>query len=202
MIEAKEIQIMQQKVLIKLNPESIKMPKYRTKATGEIANSVACPRGVDEVYSLGVSMQNYIGAIYLELTDLSKFPKKNLYTGLALHQLKVKKEIEKLGNYNLDRMLEYFYNNRGPIMEPPVSEESIREIQPAFDRNVAAFLTKIDFLVNRTFKGEMSPRDLDTEISRQIVAMYTAMRNLFHDDEMQQAFDELINVRMTIPEDQ
>ncbi|MEN6463337.1 MAG: hypothetical protein ABFC94_18455 [Syntrophomonas sp.] len=192
MIEAKEIKVMQNRM--KVDTES-KMPNYRTKVNEEIANPVVCPRCVDEIYSLGVSLQNYIGSIYLELTVLNKGPKKNLYTNLALNQLVVKKEIEKLANDNLNRLLAYFYDNGGPIMEVPVSEKLAKEIQPFFNRIVNSFLNQVDFLVNRTSKGEMSANDLNIEINNHIISMYTAMGKLFQVDEMQNAFNELINVR-------
>jgi hypothetical protein len=195
MIEAEEIKTMHKKVLMKAGPDSLEMPIYRTKAADEIASSVVCPHCVDEVYSLGISLQNYIGTIYRDSAMVNKGVNKNLFTDLALNQLGIKNKIEKIARCNLDRLLMYFYDNGGPIIEAPVCEESAKEIQPFFDRIVANFLDQVEFLVNKTYKEEMTANSLNTEINNHITSMYIAMGKLFQADEIKNAFSELISIR-------
>ncbi len=89
----------------------------------QLENSVPCPRYVQEVYSLGASLQYYVGDKYLNLGVLNKGAQKSQYETLALNQLDYKEAIQKLANLYLNEMLVYFYNNGGPVIEAPVSEK-------------------------------------------------------------------------------
>lgn len=193
MIDTKELKKMQKIVAIKVNPETDRKQHY-IKAADELVNPMECPRCVDEVYSLGISMQHYIGSIYLQLITMNKGP-KSLYTHLTLKQLGIKEEIQELANHNLDRLLMYFYNNGGPIIEPLVSEESAREIQPRFDGIVADFIKQVDSAIGKIIRSNVNPGRLDYEINDYAVGMYSAMEKMYKVDEMKKAFKELSDMR-------
>lgn len=178
---------------VKVKAVSVTMPNHQPKAADKMANPVVCPRCVDEVYSLGISLEEYLGRVYLELAELNK-GKKNPYTNLLLDHLGIKKGIEELAKDNLDQLLTYFYENGGPIIEKPVSELTAREIQPFFNRVVTSFLDQMDFVWNKAYQGKMSASDLNNQINEHIVAMYTSMGKLFRNEEMQNAFNELIYI--------
>jgi len=162
--------------------------------TEETVNLGPCPRSADEVYSLGVSLQYYIGDIYLELEALTQGEQRLQYQNLALSQLTVKQEIEKLANENLNRLLWYFYNHGGPVIEAPVTEKMAKEIQPFFNRIAVNFLNQLDVLVRLASKGNMSPSELESTINDGIIDMYATMSMLFNTDEIKDAFSELIEI--------
>lgn len=177
------------RIKVRVNPESIRMPQSRAKA-----DPVVCPRSAEDVYLLGISLQNYIASLYLELSEMNKNNKKN-YANQVVTQIVVKKEIEKLAKDNLNQLLAYFYENGGPIIEPPVSEETANELQPSINLIVTAFLNQIDLILDKASQGDMNSNDLDNEINNQINFMLTAMSKLIKNDVMQNAFDELISLR-------
>ncbi|MGI5921311.1 MAG: hypothetical protein ACOX6I_06210 [Syntrophomonadaceae bacterium] len=196
MMEAEEIKKMGK--IIKENKQPKidleKLPNYAA------ANSIACPRSADEVYSLGVNLQNYLGDIYLDLSGTSHGSQKVFYSKLAVEQLIGKEEIEKLANYNLNRLLSYFYSNGGPVIEPPLAEEKAREITPFFDRIVTNALYQLDLLVNDAIKEKMEAAELEKAINKNIIELYTSLSNLIPEKEIQDAFNELITVRKAIGE--
>jgi hypothetical protein len=89
----------------------------------------------------------------------------------------------------------YFYNNGGPIIEAPVSEQLAKEIQPFFNRIMANLLNQLDVMMNMTANGDISASDLDDSINNNIIAMYTVMSKLFKVDEVKDAFNDLIEIR-------
>jgi hypothetical protein len=203
MNEAKEIKVMskmissfyQKKASKKEAPKTRRTRNYRTKVNSKLVNMEPVPCSADEVFSLGVSLQYYIGAIYLELAESNQGPHKVQYKDLALGQLEGKVEIEKLAKDNLNRLLTYFYNNGGPIIERPVSELMSKGIQPFFNRIVANFLDQVNALVQRVTEENISASQLEETINNYIITMYTSMCKLFLVDEIQTAFKELIGVR-------
>lgn len=187
----------QKKESTKAVPKTRRTRNCRTKAVDELINFGSCPCSVDEVYSLGISLQYYIGDIYLDL-EATQGPQKFLYKKLALNQLDIKEEIAKLANANLNQLLCYFYNNGGPIIEAPVSEEMAKEIQPFFNRIAVNFMNQLDVIVSMASKGNMDPSELESAINNNIIAMYTTMRKLFQVDEIENAFNELISIRKAL----
>lgn len=177
------------RVKVKVNPDSIRMPQSRSKAA-----SVVCPRSVEDVYSLGISLQNYISSLYLELSEMNKGNKKT-FANQVVTQIVIKKEIEKLAKDNLNELLAYFYENGGPIIEPPLSEQAAQELQPNINRIVNGFLNQVDLILDKASQSDMNASDLDNEINRQIIIMFTAMIKLIKNDAMQNAFGELISLR-------
>jgi len=201
MSEAKEVKVAD-KIYIDFNqPEDTKKAAKKPRRnrssrnqTEETATLGPCPRSADEVYSFGVSLQYYIGDIYLELEALTQGEQRLYYKNLALSQLNVKQEIEKLANENLNRLLWYFYNNGGPIIEAPVTDNMAKEIQPFFNRIAVNFMNQLDVLVRLASKGNMSPSEMESTINEGIIDMYTTMGMLFNTDEIQDSFNELIEI--------
>jgi hypothetical protein len=203
MNEAQELQVVQQsnrslrrkKNTCKVELKSLRARNYQSKTSDELVNLEPCPRSVDDVYSLGVRLQYYIGAIYLELDSLNQGSQQIPYTSLALRQLEGKEAIEKLVNANLNHLLWQFYNSGGAIIEAPVSEQLAKEIQPFFNRIMANFLNHLDVMMSMTVNGDMSASDLDDAINNNIITMYSVLWKLFKDDEMKNAFSELSSIR-------
>lgn len=184
--------------------QTIKSAKTRrnrnnhTKPYDLLADLGPCPCSVDQVYSLGVRIQYYVGDIYLELERLNQGVAKNQYKKLALSQLDGKNEVEKLANINLNKLLSYFYNNGGPIIDSPVSEQMARELRPFYIRISTNFLKQLDLIVSLASKGYMSVSELECTINNSVTEMYSAMSMLFPVDEMKEAFDDLTRVRESI----
>jgi hypothetical protein len=165
------------------------------KAVDVLIDLGPCPRSIDEVYSLGIKMQYYIGDIYLRLNALHQGSVKTLYKELALKQLDTKKEIQKLADDNLNELLSFFYNNGGAIIEPLVSEQMAKEMQPFFNRISANFLKQVDVLVSKASKEETNASELEPMINNILIEMYTTMSMLFPIQKMKDAYNELISLR-------
>lgn len=174
------------------------IPEANTRVADKIARTIPCPRSMNDVYSLGVSLQYSIGETFLEIAELNQGNKRNLFTQLALKQLDAKAEIENLANANLNRLLAFFYNNGGPVIEPPVTNEQVKEIQPFFNRIMSNFYNQLDDSVQLTSKGSMNVEELDKVINNVLIDMYSTMRKLYQADEIVTAFDELIRIRENI----
>lgn len=157
-----------------------------------------CPCSVDQVYSLGVRIQYYVGDIYLELERVNQGALKNQYKKLALRQLDGKNEVEKLANLNLNRLLTYFYNNGGPIIDSPVSEQMAREISPFYIRITTNFLKQLDLIVGMASKGNFTVNELERMVNNLVTEMYITISMLFPMEEMKDAFDDLTGVRESI----
>lgn len=153
------------------------------------------PRSVDEVYSLGISLQNYLEDTYLALDAMNK-----AYNNLALGEQNANEEIRRLANVNLNQLLTYFYNNGGLIIEAqePVSEQTAKEIRPFFNRIVINFLDQLDIVVSVAAKGNISAEELKELINNNVIKLYTTMTILFPVKEIQTAFTKLINIRKTV----
>jgi hypothetical protein len=121
------------------------------------------------------------------------FPKDSL-KALAIKQLDRKAEIQKLANLNLNEKLAYFYNNGGPIIEPPVSVRQAKEINGFFNRIVANYLNQMDVIINKATKVHDSLNELEVEINKIIIRMLTDLANLYQDDDIRLAFKEMISL--------
>ncbi|CFX21876.1 Uncharacterized [Syntrophomonas zehnderi OL-4] len=163
---------------------------YSTKSA-ELMEPLAFPRSVEEIYNLGISLQYYIGGIYLKLANTSKGEQKKNYSQMALAQLNVKKTILQLINENLNEKLTYFYNNGGPIINPPVSEREAKELSGFFNRIAANYLNQIDAIVTMAAKRNTDADELKNEIDNIIVHMYGSLSNLYQHDDLKQAFHNM-----------
>lgn len=168
---------------------------YSPKAAEKTAISASCPRCMNDVYSLGISLQYFIGNIYLKLADTNQGNTKNYYEKLALKQLNGKEKIEKLAKAHTNELLSYFYNNGGPIIEPPLSEQEAKEKQPFFNRIINNFLVKLEASLDLNSNSIINPEELENVINSSITELYTNLGKLIQVDEIIQAFDELISIR-------
>lgn len=166
---------------------------YSTKSA-ELIDPMAFPRSVEEIYTMGISLQYYIGDIYLRLAAMNKGTQKNRYNEIAVAQLKVKNEIQKLANAHLNEKLNYFYNNGGPVIEAPISEREAKELNGFFNRIVANYLNQMDVIVTMTAEGSMSSSDLESEINNIIIRMFVSLSNLYQLDDLKQAFHNMASV--------
>ncbi len=196
MNEAKDMTIMNSRFAAFSTREANTAQK--TVATNDLEqDEILClekfTRSVDEVYSWGLSLQNYLGDTYLALDAMNK-----AYKNLALGELNANEEIRRLANANLNQLLTYFYNNGGTIIEAPVSEQTAKEIRPFFNRIVINFLEQLDFAVSTAAKGNISAEELKEAINNNVIELYTTMTTLFPVKEIQTAFTKLINIRKTV----
>lgn len=168
---------------------------YRTQAAYELAKSVPCPRRVNDVYSMGANLQYCIRAKYLEIADLNQPDTRALCTKLVSKQMDIKKEIEKAGKRQLNILIQYFYDKGGPIIEDPVSEQLVKDINPFFNRLMSNFLNSLDEVTDKVVQGEMSVAEMETQVDHDIINMFSALGNLFAVDEMRNAFHELVEIR-------
>lgn len=168
---------------------------YHTKAAYELANSHPCPRSARDVYSLGVSFQYCIRAKYKEIDSLKQDIDKTCLADLAAKQLTIKTEIEKQAKYNLNMLLQKFYDEGGPIMEDLVTEEMAKNIQPFFNRITNNFLKSLDEIVDQTAICKLSVREMDAEINHRIIELYSTLGRMFQVTEIENAFADLIKIR-------
>jgi hypothetical protein len=155
----------------------------------EQLEAISCPRSKEEVYSTGIKLLYLVGDIYLKYTNTSKGFPKNTLKALALKQLDRKTEIQKLAEKEFNEKLNYFYNNGGPIIEPPVSENQAKEINGFFNRIAVNYLNQIDVTIRKASQDHF---ELEIEINKIMVRMLTDLANLYHDNDIRKAFKEMI----------
>jgi hypothetical protein len=163
---------------------------YHTKAAYEMASSNPCPQSVNDVYNLGISLQYCVRAKYLEVAELMN--DKTYLTDQAAQQLIIKSKIEKLAAYKLNIQLNKFYNQGGPIIEEPVTKETVKQIQPFFNRIVSRFLQSLDENTSRLLTKEISAEKMNVEVKQQLAETYTTLGKMFPVAEIERAFAELI----------
>ena len=162
----------------------------------QFVNAHPFPCSVDEVFSLAISLQYYIGNLYLEMADICHEPQKTEYLDIALQQLENKKTIENNCNDYLNELMDYFYKTGGPIMDDRVSELQSKEIQAFFQRILTNLLTHFDILVDMSFNGSLSLEQMQTEVNYYTLHSYASWGKLYRNVKIQRAFNELMN---TIP---
>ncbi len=151
----------------------------------------SCPRSIDEVYSMGIKVVNFIGNIYGEMA--AKHCDDRSLQGEINRQLVFKNRIQQLADHNLNQLLDYFYSNGGPIIEPPVSEQTAKEIQPFFSRITVNALTQIAALTDRN--QAVSPAEASEVISAVTVNTYEGISRLYAGSpEVKAAFEELMQL--------
>jgi len=165
---------------------------YHTKAAYEMASSLPCPRSANDVYALGVSLQYCIRAKYLEIANLMN--NKTYLTDQAAQQLKIKSQIEKLSIYKLNMQLNKFYEQGGPIMEDPITQEMAREIQPFFSRITGRFLQSLDETASRLLTKQISAGEMTSEVRQQITETYNTLGKMFTAEEIESVFAELAEI--------
>ncbi len=145
-----------------------------------------CPRSADEAYSMGVKIQGFIGGIMAE--NFSGVGSREEREAVK-RQLAIKNRIRQLAEFNLNQLLDYFYNNGGPVIEPPVSEYTAKEIQPFFNRIAVNALTQMMEAAEQ-YQGDL--QEAVMSITDIIVSMYEAMSKLYPEaNEVKTAFAEM-----------
>jgi hypothetical protein len=167
----------------------------KNSVMGKSDSLLTCPCRLDEVYSFGVSLHHRIGEIYSELAAVNQGAAKMLYTSMALRELYGNKEMEEIIKTNINNLLFYFYDNGGPVIENPVSEQLVSEVKSFYKRIMISFWEQVDIVVDMTFRGKMNANELEIAINNCIIFLYTAMGKLFQDEEIKKAINDLIDIR-------
>lgn len=150
-----------------------------------------CPRSADEVYSMSIKVVNFVDKIYSEMA--AKYCDDRALQEEVSRQRVIKKTIRQLADHNLNQLLDYFYSHDGPIIEPPVSEQTAKEIQPFFSRITVNALTQIEAVTDRNQAA--SPAEAAEVISAVTVNMYEGMSRLYAGiPEVKETFEELMQL--------
>jgi len=150
-----------------------------------------CPRSADEVYSMSIKVVNFVDKIYSEMA--AKYCDDRALQEEVSRQRVIKKTIRQLADHNLNQLLDYFYSHGGPIIEPPVSEQTAKEIQPFFSRITVNALTQIEAVTDRNQAA--SPAEAAEVISAVTVNMYEGMSRLYAGiPEVKETFEELMQL--------
>lgn len=168
---------------------------YHIKAANDIAKLDPCPRSVDDVYVLGMILQNHICGILQDIQTICDSARAEMYEELVLEQSAIKDSILDLANKNLNQLLHYYYSNGGPIMDILVTEVMARDINPFFDHIASNFLNDLDVITNLGYNGTITARELGNAIDNYMNATYQTMGKMFPFNEMQHAFSKLVEVR-------
>jgi len=183
--------------------KALAMKEYETEmeraaktgiATDKIAEIGTCPRSVDEVFSLGIKLQYYIGGVYMEMAEMRRGEAKKYFKQQAVKQLAIKDEIKYLADNNLNRMLDYFYANGGPVIEPPVSDETAKRIQPFFNRIASSSLDEIRNVIDEG--SNYDAENVAMYVTETVADMYSAISRLYEaESAMTGAFKELLAIQ-------
>ena len=171
---------------------------YRILAANELAQSTPCPRNVNDVYSLGVNLQYCIGTRYRELADMTRNENETACIKLAEKQMEIKRRIDKAASHHLNILIQYFYEHGGPVIEDPISEDMVKEINPFYNRLMNNFLESLDEVTEKVRSGEMSIGEMETTVNRELISMFGALGNLFGVNEMRKAFHDLVEIRESV----
>lgn len=161
---------------------------------GSIAEFVklhSCPCSVQEVYSLAISLQYYIGNLYLEMADGSQEPQKSQYMSLAMRQLENKKNLQKICNDYLNELMDCYYKTGGPIIDDRLSESQLKDVQAFFQRILTNLLLHYEILVDMSSNGSMSLSQMSAEIDSYTLFTYSTLGKLYSDAKIQRTFNEL-----------
>jgi hypothetical protein len=120
------------------------------------SQTISCPRYMNDVYTLGIDLQYYIGDIYLQMAEISRGDIRSQYKKMAVSELEIKEKIEKINNARLNELLTQFYNNGGQIIEAPLTSDQAKELQPFFNRLLDTYFKRLEsllVLLNLSFIG-------------------------------------------------
>ncbi len=168
---------------------------YNKNDGDKAENTIPCPRYMNDVYSIGINLQYYIGDIYLRLAEVSHKELKSLYKKMAVVELDIKEQIQEVNNARLNELLSYFYNNGGTVIDPPLSSAESKSIQPFFNRIMDTFTEQVESSLVLAANKSISADKVKSMINHDIIEMYTSMSKLFPVDEITIAFWQLIAIR-------
>lgn len=160
-------------------------------------STIPCPRCAEEVYSLAIELNDYLGQTYMDLAGRTREPQRSMLKKLATKCFEKKSDITNAINDDLNRELAYFYEHGGPVIEPPVTEVNIKDIQPFFNKSASNFFSQLDAMVYVTGKGEMSVTELERETCNYTVGLFTILGRLYQAAEVREAFGELVRIEMS-----
>ncbi len=173
---------------------------YRNNAVNDVVKTISCPRYMNDVYTIGTDLQDYIVGSYLELAEMNHGDLKIQYRKMAAEQIEVKQNIKDISMARLNESLWHFYNDGGPVTELPVSNLEAKEKQPFFNRIKDNFFENVQDSLALAADGSISSGKLESIINYNVIAMYINMSKLFNVDEMTQAFNQLIVIRKPFQE--
>lgn len=173
----------------------IPLRSIHAHAVEELIGSVKCPRSELDVYSFAIDMESYLSSVFAALANTRRGSSKMACTNLAFKQLERKEVIAKVNNDRLNIIMQYFYTNGGPIIEPPVNESRAKEIEQHFTYILANFIDQMDILVRMGSTGNIKIDRLADKVKIYIIDMYKAMEALYWENDMQKAFDAMIAAR-------
>ncbi|MGE5370643.1 MAG: hypothetical protein ACM3QZ_01530 [Solirubrobacterales bacterium] len=175
--------------------EPVEVMNYRVQFSQGLARPIVCPRCENDVFALAAHLQYYIGAKYLELADYHKRSAKRVYMAMAIRQLDRKDQIAALANARLNRQLRVFYNNGGPVIDLPVAEATAALIQPAFEQIIASFTSLLDEIASPAGSELKKPSDVEKRVNSLMIDMFTAIGAMYRDEEVHNAFADLVKMR-------
>ena len=153
---------------------------------------------MNDVYTLGIDLQYYIGDIYLQMAEISRGDIRSQYKKMAVSELEIKEKIEKINNARLNELLTQFYNNGGQIIEAPLTSDQAKELQPFFNRLLDTYFKRLESLLVLAAEGSITPERLDRMINFDTLEMYGNVSKLFKVDEIVQGFNNLISIRESV----
>ncbi len=172
-----------------------KMSNYAYEDVDDKIKTIACPRSMNDVYTLGIELQYYIGDVYVQMAEISRGEVRAQYKKMAVNQLEIKQKIQEINNARLNQLLSCFYNNGGKIIEAPVSAEQAKELQPFFNRIVNTFFNRLESLLVLAAEGSIAPDRLDRMINFDTIELYSNVGKLFKVQEFAEGFEVLIKLR-------
>ena len=93
----------------------------------------------------------------------------------------------------LNCSLAYFYAKGGPIIEPPISEQYLKKINPSFNRKIAKFFGQLNAILN-IFAQASNTEKAERELNNSIVELFAQLSYLYQDAKIIEAFGDLIRV--------
>ena len=166
-----------------------------TRAVEDFVKAITCPRCEYDVYAVGIALEYFVGSVFMTLAEMGRDVARSEYTHLAMMQLERKEKIVAVNNNKLNQMLQYFYDNGGPIIEPPVDEQKAARIAPRFKAIINEFCDRMDALVTKASAGRIGVREMEKETNAAVLEVYTAMKALYREYELRNACDYLLRFR-------
>jgi hypothetical protein len=152
--------------------------------------AVTCPRTALDVYSFSLVLYDYLIRNFTDLA--SQIKGRDMFSDLIARYDRQKKEVNELINAELNCSLAWFYENGGAVIEPPVSELELKDIQPFFNKTLANFYSQLDAMIYVMGQGKMTVAELEEETHNYVAGLFTILRRFYQEAEVSQAFNELI----------
>lgn len=165
--------------------------------TNQSVNTLNCPRNAAEVYYFGMFLQDSLSHIYEDL-GIAGGLAQSIRNQIDANCKTCKDEIQTLIKTYLNQRLGYFYINRGPVMQAPVSDDDVQDIQPFFNKITSNFYDQLETMAYIASKGNMNANELKMESSNYIIGLLNILERLYSVDEVKEAFEDLIEVERNL----